>query len=76
VKNLTGVDSVESARRDMVRRWAGWLESCGVTIPWNSEGQPDCTLEIDARVALDGVELRGRLGGGVRVAAGGRLYLN
>ena len=40
VKNAVGVDSIATARRDMVRRAASWLESCGVRVPSGPDGDP------------------------------------
>lgn len=58
VKNATGVDSADTARRDMVRRAASWLEQCGVNVPRTPNGEPDCTLEISPLAALDPEQLR------------------
>jgi len=61
VKNATGVDSAESARRDLTARAAGWLRSCGVKVPLRPDGQVDATLEISPLYALDRAELAERL---------------
>lgn len=53
VKNATGADSSATARADMIRRAAAWLEQCGVKVPRSSAGEPDCTLEISPLAALD-----------------------
>ncbi|MBN1557779.1 MAG: UDPGP type 1 family protein [Lentisphaerae bacterium] len=47
VKNADGVDSPATAQRDMIRRFARWLESCGVDIPRNGDGDPAVRIEID-----------------------------
>ncbi|MEK7325363.1 MAG: UDPGP type 1 family protein, partial [Chloroflexota bacterium] len=46
VKNLTGVDSLESAKRDQVRRACRWLEVAGVSIPRGLDGEPNVTVAI------------------------------
>jgi len=46
VKNLTGVDSLESAKRGQVRRACRWLEAAGVKVPRDPDGEPDVTVEI------------------------------
>jgi UDP-N-acetylglucosamine/UDP-N-acetylgalactosamine diphosphorylase len=61
VKNPTGVDSVEVARKMMVERAAFWLESAGVTIPRKSDGSIDCLIEIAPSFALDKDEIKQRL---------------
>jgi len=57
VKNLTGVDSLESAKRDQVRRACRWLEAAGVEVPRDPDGEPDVTVEISPLFAFDPEEL-------------------
>ncbi len=61
VKNAEGDDSPATARRDLVRRAARWLESCGVAVPRGDDGEPAATIEIVPSFALDADDLRGRL---------------
>lgn len=61
VKNAEGTDSPATARRDLLRRAAGWLEACGCRIPRDAEGLPDLPLEISRSFALDAEDLRERL---------------
>lgn len=75
VKNADGVDSPATARRDMVRRAARWLESCGVELPRRPDGEPDCLIEISPRFALDAEQLKSRLNEIPVIARGGRVYL-
>lgn len=58
VKNLTGVDSADTARAHMVDRAARWLEAAGHPVPRGADGRPAVAIEIDPRVALDADELR------------------
>jgi UDP-N-acetylglucosamine/UDP-N-acetylgalactosamine diphosphorylase len=60
VKNATGVDSVETTRRDMNRRAARWLESAGFGIARTPPGEPDGTFEISPLLALDAEHLTER----------------
>lgn len=53
VKNAQGVDSVETAIRDQIRRACRWLESAGVTIPRKPDGEPDAIIEIAPGYALE-----------------------
>ncbi|GAG30148.1 unnamed protein product, partial [marine sediment metagenome] len=51
--NATGVDSLETSKRDQVRRACRWLESAGVAIPRKPNGEPDVTVAISPAFALD-----------------------
>ncbi len=53
VKNATGVDSPETARRDLMETFASWLEEAGVKVPRNEEGSLTARLEISPLYALD-----------------------
>lgn len=57
VKNATGVDSVDTARRDLVARSYRWLESAGVRVPRNPDGSPAATVVLGPRFALDAGEV-------------------
>ncbi|MCO6437007.1 MAG: UDPGP type 1 family protein [Phycisphaerae bacterium] len=57
VKNATGVDSVDTARRDLVERSCRWLESAGVKVPRDAEGFPAATIVVGPRFALDADEV-------------------
>ncbi len=61
VKNLTGTDSAETARRDLLLRAARWLERCGCRVPRDEAGLPALPIEISPAFALDADDLRGRL---------------
>ncbi len=75
VKRATGVDSVETAQRDMNLRAAAWLESCGVHVPRTPDGQPDGVFEISPLFAVDAEQLRERLDREVNIAPGARVYI-
>jgi UDP-N-acetylglucosamine/UDP-N-acetylgalactosamine diphosphorylase len=75
VKNAAGVDSVETARRDMNRRAARWMEATGFRIPWTASGDPEALLEISPLLALDQAQFVER---GLRptpIAPGAAVYL-
>lgn len=75
VKNAEGVDSPATTRRDLIRRAARWLETCGVQVPRNAEGEPALPLEISPAFALDADDLRQRLTTAPRLVAGQTLLL-
>ena len=56
IKNAEGADSPETARRDLNRLYARWLEAAGAPVPRGADGEP-VDLEIDPRFALDAGEL-------------------
>ena len=70
VKNADGVDSAVTARRDLVRRAARWLETCGCAVPRGSDGEPAMPLEISPTRALDAEDLREQLHEKPRLVAG------
>jgi UDP-N-acetylglucosamine/UDP-N-acetylgalactosamine diphosphorylase len=68
VKNATGVDSPGMARRDMMRKFARWLEACGVRVPRTPEGEPAHKIEIDPCFAAGAEDLQGKLEPGIEIA--------
>lgn len=75
VKNATGVDSVDTAKRDISLRAARWLASAGVQVPQTADGVPDGVFEISPLLALNAQQLaeRRQLPGAIK--PGSRLYL-
>jgi UDP-N-acetylglucosamine/UDP-N-acetylgalactosamine diphosphorylase len=67
VKNAEGADSPATARRDLTREYARWLEAAGVEVPRDADGEARYPLEIEPRLALDRDELRERLPAGTRI---------
>lgn len=61
IKNDTGVDSPETARRDYYNLYAGWLEQCGIKVPRDGEGRPRTKIEISPLFALEAQELARKL---------------
>lgn len=66
IKNAEGADSPATARRDLARKSARWLEAAGVAVPRGPDGEP-VPVEIDPRLALDADELARRLPPGLVV---------
>jgi UDP-N-acetylglucosamine/UDP-N-acetylgalactosamine diphosphorylase len=67
VKNATGADSPDMARRDMIRKYARWLESCGVVVPRNTDGEPLYKIEIDPCFAMNADDLKKNLKKGFKI---------
>jgi UDP-N-acetylglucosamine/UDP-N-acetylgalactosamine diphosphorylase len=67
IKNASGDDSPESARRDLNRVYARWLECAGASVRRDADGDPTVDIEIDPRFALDAAELVERLPQGFQV---------
>lgn len=53
VKNATGVDSLETSKRDQNRRACRWIELAGVKMPRGTDGDPAVTVTIAPTFALD-----------------------
>jgi len=66
IKNAEGADSPETARRDLNRRNARWLEAAGATVPRGDDDEP-VDVEIHPCFALDADELAEVLPLGFRV---------
>jgi UDP-N-acetylglucosamine/UDP-N-acetylgalactosamine diphosphorylase len=66
IKNADGADSPTTARRDLNRLYARWLEAAGVAVPAGPDGEP-VDLEIDPRTALEAADLVAALPPGFRV---------
>lgn len=75
VKNADGADSPATARADMMRRAARWLEGCGVKVPRKANGDPDCIIEISPAFALTEGDLRNRLSGTLTIEPGNMVLL-
>jgi UDP-N-acetylglucosamine/UDP-N-acetylgalactosamine diphosphorylase len=75
VKNPSGVDSIETAQRDMNRRAARWLSSAGFHVPRRTDGEPDGRFEISPLAALDVEELAGRSPSAPLIRPGEDFYL-
>lgn len=61
IKNAEGPDSPDTARRDLNRLYASWLNAAGVEIATDASGDPGVDIEIDPRFAIDADDLRRRL---------------
>jgi UDP-N-acetylglucosamine/UDP-N-acetylgalactosamine diphosphorylase len=75
VKNATGQDSADTARRDLIRRAAAWLEAAGCDVPQRSDGEPDAVIEISPFLALDRDELCEKVSEPPVIQPGQQLYL-
>ncbi|MDQ7014705.1 MAG: UTP--glucose-1-phosphate uridylyltransferase [Planctomycetota bacterium] len=59
IKNAEGTDSPQTSRDIQTRRAAGWLEAAGVAVPRGGDGEPDCTIELSPRTAVDSRDIDG-----------------
>lgn len=75
VKNASGIDSTESARKMMVERWAGWLEQAGAKIPRKADGSVDANIEIAHSFALDSQDIKDKLNKVPEIKPGQEIYL-
>ena len=75
VKNASGTDSAETARRDMIRRALRWLADAGVAIPPERDGEPGAIVEISPLQALDAGQLAENLPAGLKIEPGNAQYL-
>ena len=73
VKNASGDDSPETARRAMMEKAARWFAACGVAVPRDAQGLLAVKLEIDPAYANSPEELRSRLPAAFAIA--GDLWL-
>jgi UDP-N-acetylglucosamine/UDP-N-acetylgalactosamine diphosphorylase len=75
VKNLAGVDSLESSKRDQVARACRWLESAGVDVPRRPDGEPDINVAISPLFALDAEDVRAKRDSVPVLRPGDAVYL-
>lgn len=67
LKNASGPDSPETVRRDMMEKFARWLDACGVAVPRLPSGELRYRIEIDPLFADGPEELRSRLPAGFSI---------
>lgn len=67
VKNATGSDSPKTTRQDMMRKYARWLEVCGIDVPKDDSGTPVNKIEIDPCFAGNAQDLKQKLADGFAV---------
>ena len=75
VKKATGTDSAQTAQRDLIRRAARWLETCGFEVPRRDDGEPDAKIEISPALALDAEDLCGQLRSNPMIQPGDSICL-
>jgi UDP-N-acetylglucosamine/UDP-N-acetylgalactosamine diphosphorylase len=73
VKTLDGPDSPDVAKQWMGNLYGRWLESAGIRVPRDQEGNVTARIEISPLYALDGEELVRKVDRGLVV--GDELYL-
>ena len=73
VKNADGADSPSTAQRDMMLKFARWMDACGITVPLDDDGELLYKLEINPLYALGIEDLKSKLSTGFIVD--GDLFL-
>jgi len=76
VKNATGIDSLDSARVDLMRRNVRWLESIGVTVPYHPDGSPGAIIEVAPSFAMSPADLESARGRLTSINPGDVVYLS
>jgi UDP-N-acetylglucosamine/UDP-N-acetylgalactosamine diphosphorylase len=75
VKNASGVDSAESARKMMVERWAAWLGDAGAAVPRKADGSVNANIEIAQSFALDSEDVKNKINKIPKIEPGQDIYL-
>ena len=76
VKSAEGEDSPATCLRDQVARAARWLESAGVAVPRDAQGEPAAAVEISPLLALEAEHLAGKIDSGVTLRPGEKVYFD
>ncbi|GJM24461.1 MAG: UDP-N-acetylhexosamine pyrophosphorylase [Phycisphaerae bacterium] len=76
VKNAEGVDSANTARRDMIRRAANWLEKSGINIPRDASNEPAATIEISPLRAINAIQFKASLDATTKINSNDEVYLD
>jgi UDP-N-acetylglucosamine/UDP-N-acetylgalactosamine diphosphorylase len=74
IKNLTGVDSVESSHDIQTERAARWLSAAGASVPRRADGKADCVIELSPRTAVEAADIR-TLAAHIRIQPGAKVSL-
>jgi len=75
IKNAEGEDSLATSLHDQIRRSAAWLETAGVTVPRDADGQVAASIEISPLLADSAERLSGTIDAALRISPGQSLYL-
>ncbi|MFQ5640001.1 MAG: UTP--glucose-1-phosphate uridylyltransferase [bacterium] len=72
VKNAQGLDSPETAKRDLVNVFGAWLEHAGIAVPRDAQNNVQGLIEISPLFALDQEDFKNR---SREMQFTGKLYL-
>jgi len=75
IKNNEGADSLATSLHDQIRRAAGWLETAGLTIPRDAEGQVAAAIEISPLYADSPEALTEKIDQELKISPGQSVYL-
>ncbi len=76
LKNATGADSPAEVMRALSTLAADWLETAGVTVPRDPEGNATLSWEVSPLFALDAEEFAAKIRSAGGLPAGGRRYFD
>ncbi|AQT68375.1 putative uridylyltransferase [Anaerohalosphaera lusitana] len=76
VKNAEGTDSPAVTKQMMTERAAKWLEAAGIQIPRNSEGKPDCVIEMAPSFAIFPEDVEAKKAAVPDIKPGDEIYLD
>ncbi len=75
LKNMSGVDSIETCARGYIEKYALWLEECGIEVPRDEEGKSIYPVEISPLYALNKEILKKKLSHTVNRIDGQALFI-
>ena len=75
IKNASGADSLPTSLHDQIRRAASWLESAGVQIQRDADGQVVTAIEISPLFADSPEQLAGKIDPKMTISTSQSVYL-
>jgi UDP-N-acetylglucosamine/UDP-N-acetylgalactosamine diphosphorylase len=75
VKNASGEDSLATSLHAQVRRAASWLESAGIVVPRDADGQIAAPIEISPLYADSAQEVAAKVDRNMKITPGQSVYL-
>lgn len=76
IKNKIGQDSLPTSLHDQVSRWAAWLETAGVAVPRDADGEVDAAIEISPLFADNAESLATKVEPALAIQPGQKIYIS